>query len=154
VDHRARAPQRPGIPTDRMADGGDELDGDRFREQRLLKVAGPGSVRIEEDNPWVVRSGYWEDPSVVAPVVSDFWSLGRAIRSAYSPGETRRLTIETHCQSTHDIYVGTRLDTNCGIVSASLDGGTPVTLDCYCPVASTGQLRRPLFTGVPAGSTA
>ena len=33
VDHRARAPQRPGIPTDRMADGGDELDGDRFREQ-------------------------------------------------------------------------------------------------------------------------
>jgi hypothetical protein len=25
--------------------------------KRLLKVAGPGSVRIEEDNPWVVRSG-------------------------------------------------------------------------------------------------
>ncbi|HJX53492.1 MAG TPA: hypothetical protein VJ801_12065, partial [Polyangia bacterium] len=119
--------------------------------KRPLKVAGPGSVRIEEDNPWVARSGYWEDPSVVAPVVSDFWSLGRAIRSAYSSGEARRLTIETHCQSTHDIYVGTRLDTNCGIVSASLDGGTPVTLDCYCPVASTGQLRRPLFTGVPAG---
>jgi len=119
--------------------------------KRPLKVAGPGSVRIEEDNPWVVRSGYWEDPSVVAPVVSDFWSLGRAIRSAYSSGEARKLTIETHCQSTHDIYVGTRLDTNCGIVSASLDGGTPVTLDCYCPVASTGQLRRPLFTGVPAG---
>ena len=117
--------------------------------KRPLKVAGPGSVRIEEDNPRVVRSGYWEDPSVVAPVVSDFWSMGRTIRSAYSSGEARRLTIETHCQSTHDIYVGTRLDTNCGIVSASLDGGTPVTLDCYCPVASAGQLRRPLFTGVP-----
>jgi hypothetical protein len=60
-----------------------------------------------------------------------FWSEGRAIRSAYSASETRKLTIETHCQSTHDIYVGTRLDGNCGIISAALDGGTPITLDCY-----------------------
>ena len=33
VDHRARAPQRPRIPADRMANGGDELDSDRLGEQ-------------------------------------------------------------------------------------------------------------------------
>jgi hypothetical protein len=110
---------------------------------RPLKVAGPGSVRIEEDNPWVVRSGYWE------PAPADgfaFWSQGRAIRSSAS-GDS--VTIETHCQATHDIYLGTRLDSNCGIVQASLDGGTPVTLDCYASPAS--QVRRKLFASVAPG---
>jgi hypothetical protein len=112
---------------------------------RALKVAGPGSVRIEETNSWVGRSGYWE----VAPADGfAFWSEGRAIRSAYSASETRKLTIETHCQSTHDIYVGTRLDGNCGIISAALDGGTPITLDCY---GAGVQVRRKLFSGVAAG---
>src|ERR1039458_9135881 len=72
---------------------------------RPLKVAGPGSLRLEEDNRWVVRAGYWEDPSVVDPKVAAYWSMGRAIRSAYSAYEARTLTIETHCQSTHDIYL-------------------------------------------------
>lgn len=113
--------------------------------KRQLKVAGPGSVRIEEDNPWVVRAGYWED----APTDGfAFWSQGRAIRSAYSAWEVRTLTVETHCQSTHDIYVGTRLDTNCGIISATLDGGSAVTLDCY---GAATQIRRRLFAGVAAG---
>ena len=112
---------------------------------RPLKVAGPGSVRIEEDSPWAVTAGYWE------PAPTDgfaFWSQGRAIRTAYSSSETRSVTIETHCQSTHDIYVGTRLDTNCGQVHASLDGGTPITLDCY---GGATQVRRKLFGGVAAG---
>ena len=112
---------------------------------RALKVAGPGSVRIEEASPWVTQAGYWE----WAP--SDgfaFWSGGRAIRSAYSPYETRTLTIETHCQYTHDIYVGTRIDLNCGIVQATLDGGPTVTLDSY---GAATQVRRKLFSNVAAG---
>ena len=109
---------------------------------RQLKVAGPGSVRIEETSGWVVRAGYWEDAG------AQWWSQGFAIRSAYLSTETRRLTIETHCGATHDIYVGTRLDTNCGKVSASLDGGAPVTLDTY---GSGSGVRRKLFAGVSAG---
>jgi len=50
-----------------------------------------------------------------------------------------------------NIYVGTRLDTNCGIVSATLDGGAPVTFDCYYPAATTSQTRRLLFPGIAAG---
>jgi hypothetical protein len=99
-------------------------------------------VSIEEDDPWVVKSGYWE----WAPADGfAFWSQGRAIRAAASGAS---LNIETHCQSTHDIYVGTSLDSNCGIVQASLDGGTPVTLDCY---GSAVQVHRKLFGGVTPG---
>lgn len=118
--------------------------------KRALKVAGPGSVRMEEDSTWVSTSGYWEPAPGNDPVngAFAFWSQGRAIRAAAAGAS---VTIETHCQSTHDIYVGTRLDTNCGIVSASLDRGAPVTLDCYYPAASTSQTRRLLFPGVTAG---
>ena len=95
-------------------------------------------------------SGYWEAAPGNDPVngAFAFWSQGRAIRAAAAGAS---LTIETQCQSTHDIYVGTRLDTNCGIVSAALDGGAPVTLDCYYPAATTSQTRRMLFSGVAAG---
>jgi hypothetical protein len=58
------------------------------------------------------------------------------------------LTIETHCQHTHDIYVGTRIDFDCGIIQATLDGGAPVTLDTYGVAA---QVRRKLFSNVAAG---
>jgi hypothetical protein len=118
--------------------------------KRALKVAGPGSVRIEEDSTWVSTSGYWEPAPGDDPVNGPFafWSQGRAIRAAAAGSS---VTIETHCQSAHNIYVGTRLDTNCGIVSAALDGGAPVTLDCYHPAATTSQTRRLLFSGVAAG---
>jgi hypothetical protein len=118
--------------------------------KRPLKVAGPGSVRIEEDSTWVSTSGYWEQAPGNDPVngAFAFWSQGRAIRAAAAGAS---VTIQTHCQSTHNMYVGTRLDTSCGIVSATLDGGAPVTLDCYYPTATTSQTRRLLFSGVAAG---
>ena len=112
--------------------------------QRALNVAGPGSVRIEEDSTWVSTSGYWEAAPGNDPVngAFAFWSQGRAIRAAASGAS---VTVETHCQYTHAIYVGTRLDSTCGIVTATLDGGAPVTLDCYYPTATTSQTRRVLF---------
>jgi len=118
--------------------------------KRSLQVAGPGSVRIEEDSTWVSTSGYWEAAPGNDPVdgAFAFWSQGRAIRAA-AGGAT--VSIQTNCQSTHNIYIGTRLDTNCGIVSATLDGGAPVTLDCYYPTATTSQTRRLLFSSVAAG---
>jgi hypothetical protein len=106
-----------------------------------LKVAGPGSVRIEEDDVWVVRSGFWE----AAPALG-WWSEGRAIRAAASGAS---LTVQVYCGETADIYVGTRLDGNCGIISASLDGGTAVSLDCYSGAGA--NVRRKLFAGVAAG---
>ena len=125
--------------------------------KRALKVAGPGSVRIEETDSWVKRAGFWDNPATALlangstdgwRIVSAWWSQGTAIRTAYSAYEARSLTIETHCQYTHDIYVGTYLDIDCGQVSASLDGGAPVTFDFY---GSPSSVRRKLFSGVAAG---
>ena len=39
---------------------------------RPLKVAGQGSLRLEEDDSWVTAAGYWEDPSIVAPKVAAY----------------------------------------------------------------------------------
>lgn len=118
-------------------------------DKRPLKVAGPGSVRIEEDDKWAKYVGFWED----APPY--FFSQGRARRAAQMNATA---TIETHCSVTHDIYVGTRFDFDCGIVEARLDGGAPVPLDCWSwgqssaeSQANARQVRRKLFSNVTPG---
>ncbi|MEB2361906.1 MAG: hypothetical protein OZ929_11260 [Bryobacterales bacterium] len=111
--------------------------------KRTLKVAGPLSVRIEENDSWVKYLGYWE----WAP--DQFWSQGRAVRAAQS---NSKAIVETHCSGTHDVYLGTRLDFDCGIVEARLDGGAPVQLDCYEPAARARQVRRRIFSNVPPGN--
>jgi hypothetical protein len=110
--------------------------------KRALRVAGPNSVRIEEDDAWVSYSGFWE----WAP--ANWWSGGRAKRAAQH-GATA--TVETHCSAVHDIYLGTRLDFDCGVVEARLDGGSWVQLDCYETAARARQVRRKLFSNVSAG---
>jgi len=110
--------------------------------KRPLKVAGLMSVRIEENDAWVQYSGFWE----WAP--AQFWSQGRAKRAAQANAAA---TVETHCNAVHDICLGTRLDFDCGIVEARLDGGAPVQLDCYEPAAKARQVRRKVFSIVPPG---
>src|SRR5574341_1339298 len=110
--------------------------------KRPLKVAGPLSVRIEENDAWVSYTGFWE----WAP--AQFWSQGRARRAAQG-GATA--TVETHCNAVHDIYLGTRLDFDCGMVEVRLDGGAPVQLDCYEPPAKARQVRRKVFSNVSPG---
>ncbi len=117
--------------------------------KRKLRVAGPHSVRLEEDDRWAKYVGYWE------PAPENFWSGGRAVRAAATDAT---VTIETHCGQTHDIYVGTRLDYDTGIIEARLDGGSPVYIDCWAWGASSlesqgnaRQVRRKLFSGVSAG---
>jgi hypothetical protein len=112
------------------------------QSKRPLKVAGPLSVRIEEDDAWVRYAAFWE----WAP--AQFWSQGRAKRAAQT-GATA--TVESHCNAVHDIYLGTRLDFDCGIVEARLDGGAPVEVDCYESAARVRQVRRRVFSNVAAG---
>ncbi len=112
---------------------------------RALKVAGPGSVRIEETDAWVKYAGFWED----APEAFGFFSQGRAKRAASSAAA---VTIETHCGHVHDVLVGTRLDYDCGIVEARLDGaGAWVSLDCFESAGLARTARRRVFQDVPAG---
>jgi len=117
---------------------------------RALKVAGRDRSGSEEDSTWVATSGYWEAAPGNDPVngAFAFWSQGRAIRAAASGASVHR---RTHC-STPTLSTSARAsNTICGIVTATLDGGAPVTLDCYYPTATTSQTRRLLFSGIAAG---
>ena len=113
---------------------------------RTLQVAGPNSVRIEEDDEWVTYSGNWES----APEAMGVFSLGHAMRASQA-GATA--TVTTHCLETHDLYVGTRFDFDCGKVDAWLDGVVAAEpLDCYRPRdQAQSRVRRKLFGGVAAG---
>jgi len=113
---------------------------------RALKVAGPGSVRIEEDSDWVQYSGFWEP----APDETGVFSQGRALRAAQ---EGATATVSTHCGEIHDVYVGTRLDFNCGMIDLVLDGvSAPAPLDCYQPAdQARSRIRRKAFSDVAAG---
>ena len=94
----------------------------------------------------MTRAGFWE----VAPEALGVWSQGFAVRAAATGAA---VTVETHCGQTHSIYLGTRIDVDCGKVSATLDGGTAVTVDCYAPAAyAQSRVRRLLFAGVAAGA--
>jgi hypothetical protein len=110
-----------------------------------LSVAGPGSVRLEESDSWCSYTGFWEP----APALG-WWSMGAAVLAAYNAGQPLpSVSIQTNCQAVSNVYVGTRLDSNCGIIQATLDGGTPVSLDTY---GGGVNVRRLLFSNVPAGS--
>lgn len=121
---------------------------------RALKVAGPNSVRIEETDEWCRYDGFWEwatHPSSPTSPIS-FFSGGRAKRAAATDAE---ITIETNCSATHDIYIGTFLNGDCGHIEAKLDGGSPVTIDTFERTAFYGgeprSARRKLFSKVTAG---
>jgi len=113
---------------------------------RALQVAGPNSVRIEEDSGWVEYSGAWE----AAPEAKGVFSKGRALRAC---GAGAVAIVQTHCGQAHDLYVGTRLDFDCGMVDLLLDGvAATAPLDCYCPAEQArSRLRRKAFAGVPPG---
>jgi hypothetical protein len=68
-------------------------------EVRALKVAGPGSVRVEEDDSWCSYTGDWG-------VETGFYSGGYARRTA---AVGNAVTVTYSCGEGHDLYVGTSL---------------------------------------------
>ena len=109
-----------------------------------LQCAGPASVRVGNGDPSCVYSGAgWQMLSA-----NNYWR-GFA-RETANPGDSVSVTY-TNAQP-HDLYLGTSLFHNRGIVSVSLDGDTPTTLDCFLNVSSEVVTRRLLRSAVPAGT--
>ena len=109
---------------------------------RMLQVAGPGSVRIEETDSWCKFMGAWTDEY-------GFFSEGYS-KHASATGAT--VTINYVCPREHDLYVGTSLYVDRAVVRARLDNVRQIDVDCKLadkqPVVNT---RRALFERVPAG---
>jgi hypothetical protein len=91
---------------------------------RALKVAGPGSVRIEETDSWVTLHGSgWSSTAV-----GGFYSQGFAAVTSQT-GDS--VTVEYYCQEPHDLWLGTALYVDRGVISCAVDGAAAVTQDCY-----------------------
>ncbi|MBC8165011.1 MAG: hypothetical protein H7Y20_03960 [Bryobacteraceae bacterium] len=110
-------------------------------ETRRLRIAGPGSVRIEETDAWCTWTGSWA-------IEKGFYSGGYAKNAS---GAGCKVKVKYACSSVHDLYVGTALRSDAGIITASLDGGIATTLDCKLAVDAPVNTRRRIRTAVPAG---
>ena len=121
--------------------------------KRPLKIAGPGSVRVGSRDPWVSYSGSsWIEEASNQPGGTGWYWKGFAHRMS-TTGDS--VTIKYACGSAHNLYLGTSLSNDRGIVSIALDGGTPVTLDCFLGSVAAGPVctRRELPLGsIAAGS--
>jgi hypothetical protein len=108
---------------------------------RTLSVAGPGSVRVEEDDSWCGYSGNWS-------LESGFYSGGYA-RSASVIGDS--ISIFYSCSAVHDLYVGTSLYDDRGVAGVQLDGDTETDLDCHLDCEPAVITRRKVRSSVLAG---
>ena len=111
---------------------------------QALQCAGPGSVRVGNGDPGCSYTGSgWSTASA-----NNYWrGFGRMTSN---PGDAVQITYT--CANLHDLYLGTSLYQNRGIVSISLDGDTPSALDCFLNVTSEVVTRRALRSGVPGGT--
>lgn len=111
---------------------------------RALQCAGPGSVRVGNGDTVCSYSGTaW---SIVS--ANNYWR--GFVYKTENPGDT--VTVTYSCSSVHDLYLGTSLFRDRGIVSVVLDGADLSNVDCFLNVSSEVVTRRLLQKAVPAGT--
>ena len=108
-----------------------------------LQCAGPNSARVGNcDTASVYTGSGWQ--TIAA---NNYWR-GFA-RQTSNPGDS--VTITYSASAPHDLYLGSSLFNNRGLVSISLDGDTATTLDCFLNVSSEVVTRRLLRRAVATG---
>ena len=113
-------------------------------ELKRLRVAGPDSVRVEQNDSWCTYSGNWIDEL-------GFYSNGYARRASVI-GD--KVTVRYACATTHHLYVGTSVYSDRADARVSLDGDAPTVLNTYLrasPALVPVNTRRRVRTAVPAG---
>jgi len=113
--------------------------------KRTLQIAGPASLRIgnDEGGACVYSGAGWKIQGA-----NNYWR-GFA-RVTAEPGDSA--TVSYAATQAHDLYLGTSLYLDRGIVSVTLDGDLPTNLDCFLNVGSEVVARRFLRQGVAAGA--
>jgi hypothetical protein len=92
-------------------------------------VAGPGSRRIEEDDPSVVYGGPHGPADWQSQGPGNYSASG--IKTTTQQGAT--CTISYTEPGTHRLYLGTRRIANSASVMVTMDGGTPLILNLQLP---------------------
>jgi hypothetical protein len=110
-------------------------------DRKRLQVAGPGSVRIEpDDTRCTLSSGWASQPG--------FYSQGFA-RVSKKKGDTAQIAYE--CNTTHDLDIGTALQSDRGSFTATLDGKALPNLDTALGIDTEIVTRRLLAPAVASG---
>lgn len=109
--------------------------------QRELKVAGPDSVRVEENSSWCKYTGNWSQ-------FVGFYSGGFCRRSS-TPGD--KVEIFYSANSVHDLYVGTTLYADRGRIGVRLDGDTRTLHNFAVSAEAPIYARRKLRSNVGSG---
>lgn len=109
--------------------------------KRELKVAGPDSVRVEEDSSWCKYTGIWHP-------ATGFYSGSFARRTADTGA---KVEVFYSCNSTHDLYIGTSLFADRGLVGVRLDGDAETEHNFAVSAEAPIYTRRRLRSAVPAG---
>jgi hypothetical protein len=112
---------------------------------QALSVAGPGSVRLEEDDQACVYTGTWNQEA-------GFYSKYFAVATSDTSNGGASVTVTYTCQFTHNLYIGTSLYIDRGIAGIRLDGDTETQLNCYLNTSSAVVTRRVVRSVVAPGT--
>lgn len=108
-----------------------------------LSVAGPNSVRVEEDSTACTFTGNWV-------FEEGFFSGGGAVSSKTTNDS---VTVRYSCTQTHELYLGTSLyPGRCTKVGVRLDGDTETVLNCSLVNEPAVNTRRHLRGSVAPGT--
>ena len=118
------------------------LNGDE--DVRKLQIAGPGSVRIEENDQACTYTGTWKLSDNTEAFYSRYFAMATTDTAA-------TVTINYICQLPHDLYCGTSLYTDRAVVSVQVDGDAATALDCTLATDAALVTRRLMRKSVPAG---
>jgi hypothetical protein len=108
-----------------------------------LSIAGPGSVTVGSRDAW---ASYTTGPWVVTP--GDYYQGFSNVATAAN----QSVTIQYSCQSEHNLYLGTSLYVDRGILLVTLDGVAQSNVDMYLDVSSPTVTRVLLASSVAAGN--
>ena len=112
---------------------------------QALSVAGPGSVRLEENDQACVYKGTWSTEA-------GFYSKYFAVATSDTSNGGASVTVTYTCQFTHNLYIGTSLYVDRGIAGIRLDGDAETQLNCYLNTGSAVVTRRVVRSVVAAGT--
>ncbi len=111
----------------------------------LLKCAGPGSVRIGNDQ---AASCTYSGTGWSTVAANNYWRGFGKVTS--HTGDS--ITITYASSATHDLYLGTSLAADKASISISVDGDNATVQDCSLKVDAELVTRRLLRQSVPAGA--
>lgn len=100
------------------------------------------STVVSSRDKWATYTGTWSEEK-------GYWYLGYAKRSVVTDNT---VSVFYSCQYAHDLYLGTYLYTDQGIVGISIDGGGETTLDLYLNSEPGLKTTRKVGSSLSAGT--